>query len=79
MVAQRGETMVVRRWRPRRLNLELRRASMNYGEPSAHDSIKNGGLWRRGHDDGLGGGAPMSLCMALELTVVAKEEIAGAV
>jgi len=78
MAARRGGMTAVRRWRPRRLHLELGRASMNYGEPSAHDSINNGGLWRCGHDDGLGGGALASLCTALELTGVANEAIAGA-
>ena len=41
---------------------------MNYGEPSAPTSVARGGLWRRGHDDGVGGGAPASLRTALELT-----------
>jgi len=43
-------------------------ASTNYGKPSASTSIARGGLWRCGHDDGVGGGAPASLRAALELT-----------
>ena len=60
MVARRGEMTVVCQWRPWWLNLELRRASLNYREPSTQASIARGGLWRRGHNDGVSGGAPAS-------------------
>jgi len=41
---------------------------MNAGGPSALANGAGGELWRRGHDDGVGGGAPASTRMALELT-----------
>ena len=78
MAARQGGTTAVHRWRPRRGNLKHGRASSNQDEPNAHDSTKNGGLWLSSHGDGLGDGAPVSLCTVLELTGVAKEAIAGA-
>ena len=61
MAARRGGMTAVRRWRPRRLHLELGRASMNYGEPSAQDFTASGGREWRGHDDGVSSGAPGEL------------------
>ena len=69
MAVRRGGTTTVRWWRPRRLNLELERASMNYGEPSAQDFTASGGREWRGHDDGVGGGAPVSCARRWSLPV----------
>ena len=52
---------------------------MNYGEPSAPTSVARGGLWRRGHDDGVGGGAPASLRAALWLTKLYQRALGEAV
>ena len=80
MAARRGGTSAVRWRRPRRHNLKCRRASRNAGEPSALANREGGGLWQRGHDDGVRGGAPVSLCTALTLTERewrAREEATG--
>ena len=46
MAARRSGTTAVRRWRPRRLNLELGRASTNYVEPIARSIVACGGrVW----------------------------------
>ena len=41
---------------------------MNARGPSALANRAGGGLWRRGHDDGVGDGALVSICTALALT-----------
>ena len=43
-------------------------ASVDAGEPSALANGAGGGLWRRGHNDGVRGGAPVSIGTALALT-----------
>ena len=53
---------------------------MNAGGPSALANGAGGGLWRRGHDDGVRGGAPVSIGTALALTELewrAREEVVG--
>ena len=53
---------------------------MNAGGPSALANGAGGGLWRRGHDDGVRGGAPVSIVTALTLTELewrAREEAVG--
>ena len=53
---------------------------MDDGEPSALANGAGGGLWRRGHDDGVRGGAPVSIGTALALTKLewrAREEATG--
>ena len=53
---------------------------MNAGGPSALANRAGGGLWRRGHDDGVGDGAPVSICTVLALTELewrAREEAVG--
>ena len=80
MAARRGGTSAVRWRRPRRPNLKCRRVSRNAGEPSTLANREGGGLWQRGHDDGVRGGAPVSLCTALTLTERewrAREEATG--
>ena len=80
MAARRGRTSAVRRWGLRWLDLELGRAPVDYSEPSASAIAWNGRLQRRGHDDGHGGEAPVSLCTALTLTERewrAREEATG--
>jgi len=80
MAARRGGTSAVRRWGLRWLDLELGRAPVDYSEPSASAIAWNGRLQRRGHDDGHGGEAPVSLCTALTLTERewrAREEATG--
>ena len=50
---------------------------MGYGKPSASTSVARGGRWRRGHDDGVGGGAPARLCVGLGLTELEQQALAG--
>ena len=53
---------------------------MDAGEPSALANGAGGGLWRRGHDDGVRGGAPASLYALRWLTKYcqrAREEAVG--
>ena len=68
MAARRCGSTALRRWKPRRLNLTCGQASMNDGGPNALANGAGGGLWRRGHDNGVGGGALASLRTALALT-----------
>ena len=53
---------------------------MDAGKPSALANGAGGGLWRRGHDDGVRDGAPVSIGTALALTEIewrAWEEAVG--
>ena len=53
---------------------------MNAGGPSALANGAGGGLWWRGHDDGVRGGAPASIGTVLTLTECewrAREEATG--
>ena len=56
------------RWKLRRLQLRLGRASLDYGEPITQAIPANGERRRRGHGDGGGGGAPASSRTVLALT-----------
>ena len=51
---------------------------MNAGGPSALANGAKGGLWRRGHDDGVGDGAPVSICTALALTELEQRALGEA-
>jgi len=62
MVARRCGLTVLRQWWPRWPNQMHVWASTDHGEPSAQENTKNGGWKWRGHNDGLGGGAPVSSC-----------------
>ena len=80
MAERQGWTMAVRRCGLRWFKLTRGQASVDAGEPSALANGAGGGLWRRGHDDGVHGGALVSIGMALTLTELewrAREEAAG--
>ena len=80
MAERRGWTTAERRCGLRWFKLTRGQASVDAGEPSALANGAGGGLWRRGHDDGVRGGAPVSIGTALALTELewrAREEAVG--
>jgi hypothetical protein len=68
MAERRGWTTAARRRRLRWFKLTRGQASVDAGGPSALANGAGGGLWRRGHDDGVRGGASVSIGTALTLT-----------
>ena len=52
---------------------------MNARGSSALANRAGGGLWQRGHDDGVGGGAPARRCTALGLTELDQRALLDAV
>jgi hypothetical protein len=80
MAEWRGGTSAVRRCGLRWFKLTRGQASVDAEGPSALANGAGGGLWRRGHDDGVSGGAPVSICTVLTLTELkwrAREEAMG--
>ena len=73
-------TTALRRCGLRWFKLTRGQVSVDAGEPSALANGAGGGLWRRGHDDGVRGRAPVSIGTALTLTELewwAREEVVG--
>jgi len=80
MAERRGWTTAVRRCGLWWFKLTRGQASVDAGEPSALANGAGGGLWRCGHDDGVRGGAPVSIGTALALTELEwrpREEAVG--
>ena len=80
MAERRAGTIAVRWCGLRWFKLTRGQASVDAGEPSALANGAGGGLWRCGHDDGVRGGAPVSIGTALALTELEwrpREEAVG--
>ena len=80
MAERRGWTTAVRQCGLWWFKLTHGQALVDAGEPSALANGAGGGLWRRGHDDGVRGGASVSIGTALTLTELewrAQEEAVG--